>query len=78
MMNKKIWQEFTKWGSRWTLEAERDYLKKDKPLIYHLKMFGAFYLEEPEFVGDNLEKLFKKAIKHGQNLREGFMKEIFY
>lgn len=62
----ETFKEFIKWGSGFTIDAERDYKTKGEPLIYHLFMFGLHYPDKYEIVGRDLEKLMKQAIRDGK------------
>lgn len=61
----ELWPQFTRYGSGWTLEAERDYKAAGSPLIYHLRMFGVVYPDHYELVGDDPPTLLRQAIADG-------------
>lgn len=61
-MNEKIWKEFTRWGSGFKLEAERDYDMKNKKFIYHLTCYGLF-MDEEELISMDINQLMQQAIK---------------
>ena len=65
-MNKidiELFKEFTKWGSGFILEAERDYKAKGEPLVYHLTMYGLWADDENEFVSTDINVVMKQATK---------------
>jgi hypothetical protein len=64
-IDNKLWKEFVKWGSGFTLEADRIYDEEGKPFIYHLTMYG-LHFNGDELVGSDLNELFRKAIKIGK------------
>ena len=42
-IDNKLWKEFVKWGSGFTLEADRIYDEEGLPFIYHLTMYGLHF-----------------------------------
>lgn len=66
-MNKKLWNIFTKWGSGFKLEAERDYKDPKESLIYHLFIYGICYPSKYELVGDDIGAMLKQAILDGKS-----------
>jgi hypothetical protein len=71
ILDVSIWNKFIKYGSGFTLEAERDYKKRGEPLVYHLFLYGLWTDDENEFVGEDLNVLMKEAIKmFGDNMRK--------
>lgn len=63
-IDAKLWHEFTtKWGSGFTLEAERDYKARDNPLVYHLKMYGLWADDDGEFTSKDINVCMRKAIE---------------
>lgn len=74
MKNKlAIIREFLKWGSGFTLQAERDYRDQKSPYFYELTVYG-LYAPDESYKGLYPIKLMEKAIKDMKKIKKDMNK----